>query len=423
MMNKIILLGLVLLFFRNESNAQQTKVLTVGDTVPEILIRNIINDKIKSAKLSDYKNKLLILDFGGTSCGQCVLALPGLDSLQQIFGEKIKILPVTYENEGVVRKFYKTNRHAKLTTLPSVVEDTILNKTFKHYSIPFEVWIYKGVIIALTDDKYVTKKNIDLILQGKRPDWPVVMDHDLYDPKRGVFSQTVPDNSIRSYSILSAFKRGFHYPPLISSILDTNTRIRTNTVFNRGIEETFLALMNRTGKRFKRNRVVYKVDHPDRYRYQKASDPEIVWYEKNAVFYESRVCDSGQGDAHAYHAMMNDLSRLLNIRVYVDSLNIKCLELVPAKTIEAIRPIKTHMKKHVLTGNISVDRIVPDANYFPDYPPMFNETGRTDRIVFDYDSWNDLNAYKLELKKHGIDLVEKMKRIEMVVIEEIKRTK
>lgn len=49
-------------------NAQKIpkRELTIGDTLPDVEINNIVNYKAKSVKASDFKGKLLILDFWAT---------------------------------------------------------------------------------------------------------------------------------------------------------------------------------------------------------------------------------------------------------------------------------------------------------------------------------------------------------------------
>lgn len=101
---KIIIIAILYLSIENVYAQQKTRVefsrrpepdlkirnLKIGDRVPEIIISKIIGDSKPDAKISDFKDKLLILDFWDTFCGSCIEALPKLDSLQQKFGNKIK---------------------------------------------------------------------------------------------------------------------------------------------------------------------------------------------------------------------------------------------------------------------------------------------------------------------------------------------
>src|SRR3977135_207668 len=54
------------------------KSLSVGDKVPEIEFQ-MLNYSSPVAKLSDFKGKLLLLDFWATWCGPCIGSFPKLD--------------------------------------------------------------------------------------------------------------------------------------------------------------------------------------------------------------------------------------------------------------------------------------------------------------------------------------------------------
>jgi thiol-disulfide isomerase/thioredoxin len=59
------------------------RALTVGDTVPDITIRNVYNYPDSVIKLSDLKGKLTILDFWATWCGSCLSAFPEMHDLKK----------------------------------------------------------------------------------------------------------------------------------------------------------------------------------------------------------------------------------------------------------------------------------------------------------------------------------------------------
>lgn len=65
------------------SPAQSTSILplTIGDKVPDIVLNHVINYKAGDIKLSDFKGKLVILDFWSSWCGACIALFPHMDSL------------------------------------------------------------------------------------------------------------------------------------------------------------------------------------------------------------------------------------------------------------------------------------------------------------------------------------------------------
>lgn len=114
------------------------KPLQVGDTVPDVR-----NYKSKSASLSDFKDKLLILDFWATWCSPCVYMIPRMDSLQKQFEGKVQFLAVTAESEKTVAAFRAKyeKRKGKRIAHPEVVSDTVLRTLFNHTALPHYVWI------------------------------------------------------------------------------------------------------------------------------------------------------------------------------------------------------------------------------------------------------------------------------------------
>ncbi len=137
--------------------------------------------------MSDFRGKLLVLDFWSIYCVPCVEGLFKMDRLQRTFGDTIRILPVTdYGTAQQNQVFLENLRNRKATKglpseveeiqhaggqveLPSVVEDTLLKKYFPSSGYPHEVWIDKnGVVIGITDQDPVTYDNIAAVLQGKK---------------------------------------------------------------------------------------------------------------------------------------------------------------------------------------------------------------------------------------------------------------
>jgi thiol-disulfide isomerase/thioredoxin len=146
----------------------QIKELHVGDTVPDIVINNIINYKTNNARISDFKGKLLILDFWTTWCSPCIAMFSKTDSLEKAFKDEVLFLPVTYEKkQDAAFLLSKMNKVNNIMT-PSVVEDTILSKYFHHATVPHYVWIDNNSrVIAITNMTEVNTENIRKAIEGK----------------------------------------------------------------------------------------------------------------------------------------------------------------------------------------------------------------------------------------------------------------
>lgn len=151
----------------------QTAALKVGDKVPDIVLNNIINYKSTSLKLTDFKGKLLIIDFWATWCGSCIKKFPLLDSMQTVHGDKLQILLVNSKSSGDTEQKVRTLFEKRKTAaganfnLPIALHDTTLKALFPHSTIPYYVWIGSGgKVIAITSSAGVSASTIHAALKN-----------------------------------------------------------------------------------------------------------------------------------------------------------------------------------------------------------------------------------------------------------------
>lgn len=175
---KICLMGILCLFFQAHSQSQTTpKYLTIGDKMPDAEILNILNWKHKASKVSDFKGKLIILDFWNTYCSGCIEGFPKLDSLQKQFKGKIQVFLVNranaYEKERNIKIVIDRMRSWSMQPfeLPFVVNDTTLSKYFNYHGVPYGVWIGPdGNIAAIPVRTDINADNISKVLAGEKLD-------------------------------------------------------------------------------------------------------------------------------------------------------------------------------------------------------------------------------------------------------------
>ena len=170
---QIIVLAALCLFLSSAAQAQ-TKPLKVGYQLPDITINNIINYKSSSAKLSDFRGKLLILDFWATWCGSCIKKFPLLDSMQVAHNDKLQVLLVSSRSSGdtpaKISALLEKHQNAagKDFKLPVALGDTVLKALFPHSSLPYYVWIGPGgKVIAITSSAGLTAANIFAALKNE----------------------------------------------------------------------------------------------------------------------------------------------------------------------------------------------------------------------------------------------------------------
>lgn len=71
-------------------------VQQMGKKAPDFSLKDL-NGKV--VKLSDFKNKIVIIDFWATWCGPCRKGIPDLVSLQKTYGKDVVILGITVDDD------------------------------------------------------------------------------------------------------------------------------------------------------------------------------------------------------------------------------------------------------------------------------------------------------------------------------------
>ncbi|HRP30815.1 MAG TPA: TlpA disulfide reductase family protein [Agriterribacter sp.] len=191
MIKKLTLLSvLAILCLYINAQPPAIKPLTIGDTVPDIVFHHVINYKNSTARLSDFKGKLVILDFWATWCGSCINAFPKMDSLQAKFNDKIQIMLINTEktgnkdeSENRVEEFYtkwliKTQRRFLLPS--SIQQIDTLRQLFPHLFIPHYVWISQDrKVIGITSRTEINAWNIETAINGLELNMPVKSDNQI----------------------------------------------------------------------------------------------------------------------------------------------------------------------------------------------------------------------------------------------------
>lgn len=168
-MKSICKIGLIaLLMLLSQDNEAQVKLteLKVGDKLPEVVLKNLIGNNIKSVNLSEkYKKGLLIIDFWATWCSPCIREMTKADSLVAQFKE-LTVISVSHDDSAVVKKFFNNHREIKHDNLIISCDDKALSQYFPHKIIPHNIWIDRnGVVKLITGAESINGKNIESFLK------------------------------------------------------------------------------------------------------------------------------------------------------------------------------------------------------------------------------------------------------------------
>jgi thiol-disulfide isomerase/thioredoxin len=113
--------------------------LKIGDAVPNSVWTapmEVVNHSQKTIKLSEDKDKLILLDFWNTWCSACLTGFPKMEELQKKFSGKIKILAVSNQDRATLEKFFASKNGQRYKEILSVAGDKILHSQFPHKGVP-----------------------------------------------------------------------------------------------------------------------------------------------------------------------------------------------------------------------------------------------------------------------------------------------
>jgi thiol-disulfide isomerase/thioredoxin len=181
--------------------------LKVGDKFPEYTFIHLINYPTSTARASDFRGKLLLLDFWSTGCTSCIESWPKLEKLQYQFAGQIQILLVNpWQNESVVRPLIEKRRKAGIVdlTIPTVCEDRALRDLFAVTTVPHIVWVdAAGVIRSISSGSELNATNIEAMLTGT-----VKMPQKEEEQRAVGITLEAPDDRVLWQSTFSAYRRG-----------------------------------------------------------------------------------------------------------------------------------------------------------------------------------------------------------------------
>jgi thiol-disulfide isomerase/thioredoxin len=128
---------------------------------------NVINHGSSTAKLSEFRTDLLILDFWNRNCVSCIEGFPKLEALQNQFKGRVKVLLITSNTRDELKSLLLKTKNVKESKLTMILGDTVLRKLFPHTAEPYQVWVGKNdKVLATTSSLHINSENINLVLQG-----------------------------------------------------------------------------------------------------------------------------------------------------------------------------------------------------------------------------------------------------------------
>lgn len=420
-----IVVAIVILCLFWPPMAHSQTALSVGDQVPEMKISNVINHSSPSINTSEYKGKLLIIDFWATWCSPCIAVMPKSDSLQKAFADQIQILPVTYQSEKDVQRLLAKASKLKNVTLPFVTGDTILTKLFPHKELPHYVWIDKaGTVVAITGRHEVNAVTIKKMLTESGQALAQKKDAmKPYDPETPLLFQPldIQRKQILFQSLLSSYVEGVQ--SRFDVIRDEQGSVTRITMANVWIQLMFALAWSDETRYFSRNRILLEIKDPSVLISNQEGEPLKAWLRNHAWCYE--VIVPKPLSAKVFEIMRSDMTRLFPQYIAsVEKRAMPCLVLVRTSDIDKLKSSQTSSVSNadafsLSITNSSIQLLVSQLNHYLQHlnKPVVDDTGYKGNVDINLDArLSSVDDLRKALKTYDLDLIEKKHDIEVLVI-------
>ena len=417
----------------------KSQEIKIGQKCPEVFLKNIINYDRNEIRLSDFKSKLVILDFWSTSCSACIQAFSKIDSLQNQFKDQLQFIAVNGESYESTINFFRKKSHIKKPPIPFVAGDTILSRLFPHIFVPHHVWINKaGIVQYITDGHNATAEHINAFVNGDS----LALHEKKYDPiffyesplmaltdKKGI-------ENLESYSLLMHCLSGISFGNAVGNSSGTNNGYHiTQTCAS--ILQLYTMAFSEDGKHdfSNSNTVILKVKDKSKYHIPTDNNLMDEWVSNYSYNYELMV--PATESKEIYKKMQQDLSRYFNLKAVVEKRMIKCLALVRIITMDKLKTKAGKPATNFWVSTTDSIRYMTNQDFelfanalsavYQDLGfarPLIKKTyykGKID-IQLSADAFNTFDVAKLniELYRYGLALQEQSSLREVLIIREAK---
>ncbi|WP_158829024.1 TlpA family protein disulfide reductase [Mucilaginibacter lacusdianchii] len=420
-----IVLASLCLNFRAYSQASAAlHTVNIGEEIPDVLLTSFLYYNQPTLRLTDFKNKLVVLDFWATWCGSCIAAFPRNDSLQSRYAKQLQIIGVNsrgnHDTKAIIERFY--DRRPSLHKIPTVYEDTLLTRLFPHRGIPHYVWVFQNKVVAITDAEALTAGHIESVIHNGSI--RVQEKRDIaYDRRRPVFLNGNGGEADRYLfrTIVTPFQSGLAAAMQLDA---ASSGLVNRCLFVNQSKLEMLQFVSPAYAHFGKNRIHYQVAHPEDYALDSSS---AAWKARNTFIYEASFPPLSRPDA--LHFIQEELHRYFKVSLDSEVVKAPCLVLVrsgrrnpqsaPGDTVST--NLYDMDEQPIYLQNLPIVEFVEHLNEVYALP-VVNETGISGGITLRLPARQAGNrALEKSLELQGLRLVPATRMLSFLVLKEDKQ--
>jgi thiol-disulfide isomerase/thioredoxin len=393
----------------------------IGDQIKTQEIQGLLSGESITIKPSDYRGKKIIFDFWSIYCSSCMKAFSSLDSLQLMYGDRVQIILVNFENKDSTRNIFSRFKGVhRPRYVPMISANSFFRQNFRRNEFPYGLWLSEnGTIKYFTEAYNSTKRNIEAFVQNKRLGVDTISLHrDRLSPLVGVQNDDW-ESRFLFYSYITRWVKGINigYRELQPINDGKSVRLCMNAV---SITELCKVAFEEREKHSFNLPYTIELNISDSSRYVAPSDKTEYdqWKRSNAYNYDLVV--PVENKSKAYERMQSDIQNYFGIEAKIEKRLRPCLIL--QKTGAPVIPEITKLNP----DSFFYYRAVP-SNFFmkvvsewDDYFPVLDETGEKISAIVPYSvtSKFDLNKLSEMLKLSNLRIIEEIREVDVLVIKE-----
>lgn len=419
---EILSLLLTTLLFLHSSG--QKKALKIGDSLPKeiwTIPLSILNSPQKTITLTEHRDKLILLDFWATWCSSCLKSFPKMEALEKQFGDQLKIVPVTKEDQPTLEKFFASKNGQRYKKMTPVTGDQTLHQFFPHTGVPFIVWMKDGKVLNTTDAEQVTAETIMQALENRESSLQTVVQMDMHRPiMLSDHFDFEKSTKLLSYSFFSKGRiRGAGFGSFIHrSGKIIYGRQMTNFSLLKMYQAIAYDLFNQHGESFTSKRIINLVRDPTQITFT------LDNRENDSKLYSYGYLVPPSKAETLYADMLHHLNQYSDYTGIVEKRTVKCLVLSRTTKKDKIssKESKTLSQSSDDQYRLQNVPLIYALNYFNENLtkdlPVIDETGYTANISLTFSKISDLQILQKELAAYDLALEEAERTILMLIIKD-----